>query len=68
LTKTKAEIESMEKIGLLKAEIKSIGGTLRDPGRTFFQKRLDLLEHDWSAHGSYFWLKREIDIRLGAAK
>jgi len=64
LTKTKLEIESVEKAGLLSAEIKKLSASMNDQSRAFFQKRLQLLEDEWAVHGSYFWLKRQIDLRL----
>lgn len=59
---TKAEIEAMEKAGLLRAEIKRVAESpnARPPHRT----RLDLLERDWAERGHYFWMKRQIDERM----
>jgi hypothetical protein len=63
LAKTKLEIETMEKAGLLKAEIQKIRAAL-PPNAEYIQKRLDLLNRDWTEHGNYASLKRQIDLRM----
>jgi hypothetical protein len=68
LEKTKAEIEQIEAKGLLRDEIKSLQDILprlaMKDARAVFQRRLDLLSHDWSERGNYFWLKQQIDQRV----
>jgi hypothetical protein len=68
LAKTKAEIEQLEKKGLLRDEIKNVQDILPRVGmseaaRATYQRRLELLSHDWSERGSYFWLKQQFDQR-----
>ena len=63
-TRTMREIEELQKKGLLPAEIKAIAARLQGlppPVRQFFQKRLDLLDRDWSQQGSFFWLQRQLE-------
>lgn len=69
LVQTKREIEQIETKGLLRDEIKSLHDSLPrinmpDAARTIFQRRLELLSHDWSERGTYFWLKQQIDQRV----
>jgi hypothetical protein len=76
LKRMKSEIEAMEKKGLLQAETTSIRNVvpqlpshiLPPLARPFFQKRLDLLAHDWSEGGSYYWMKQQIERKLGDPK
>lgn len=66
LESTKAEIESLEKMAILKKDVQDLSDALRGSAgiQAFFQPRLDLLARDWSQDGSYFWLKQHIDRRL----
>ena len=68
----KGEIEDLQKKGKLQAEIKKISESLQrvPPNLRFaFQKRLDLLDRDWSEHGSFFWMRRQIEhARLGGSQ
>ena len=63
LRHTKAEIEAMEKTGLLNAEVNK----LLDNSRQFppAQLRLNLLSRDWTSQGHYYWLKQHIDQKTG---
>jgi hypothetical protein len=66
LSETKAEIEAAEKAGVLRGEIKKLAADSQV--RPTHQKRLDLLDRDWTEPGAYYWLKRQIDARLESAK
>ncbi len=70
----KKQIEEMEKKGLLKAGITTLRENFQRVAderrlpptmRAAFQKRLDLLGQDWSERGNYFWMKRQIESRIG---
>ncbi len=66
LEKIQKVIETLEKQGLLKADIENVGERLRafETARAFFQPRLDLLARDWMVGGNNHWLKRHIDQRI----
>jgi hypothetical protein len=68
LESIKAEIVALEKKGLLQTEVKTLTDllprVLPRPALPFFQKRLDLLGHDWSPQGNYFWLRQQADQRI----
>lgn len=71
LEKIKSEIEAMEAKGILKADIDDLGLTVRqvkEPLRARAQRRLDLLAADWSEHGSYYWMKRQIERRISGMR
>jgi hypothetical protein len=69
LADSKKEIEDLQKKGLLQAEIKALGESvqqMRPPFRTFYENRLELLAHDWTANGPWAWMLRAIDARTAA--
>jgi hypothetical protein len=69
LADLKREFEDLQKKGQFQSEIKALGEIvhqMRPAYRTFYESRLDLLAHDWTANGAYAWMRREIDARTAA--
>jgi hypothetical protein len=66
LADLKREFEDLQKKGQFQSEIKALGEVaqqMRPPFRAFYESRLDLLAHDWTANGAYAWMLRTIDAR-----
>lgn len=68
----KSEIEDLRKKDPLAAEIKTLNDAVKtmppelQAARAHFTKRLDLLNHDWTADGAYVWMLRTIEERTAA--
>jgi hypothetical protein len=64
LLAVRAEIEELEKKGVLRAELEQVQKALRQMQQVeWATKRLDFLANDWSDPGSYDWMKRQIEQR-----
>lgn len=69
LQTTKTQIEAMEKReNSLADQIKKLKEHLFAKARPTYHQRLDLLARDWSETGNFFWMKRQIDQRIAAAR
>ncbi len=64
LQRTREEIDALLKSGALHAEVKKLAESLPPERRAALKKRLDLLANDWTERGNYFWIQRQIDLRL----
>ena len=66
LEAVKRDIEALEKKDLLQTTIRNLSGNpfARNNQPLFQKHRLELLARDWSDHGSFFWLKQQIDRRI----
>ena len=62
LRHTKSEIEAIEKAGQLSNAVSQHTEQFRNI--PLAQQHLNLLARDWSAQGSYFWMKQSIDQML----
>jgi hypothetical protein len=70
LARTKSEVEALEKKGLLKAAVADMVRLMPQmqdrQHQEVLQKRLQLLANDWTPDGHFFWLRQQIDRRLGS--